>query len=168
MPAYERAFSPFVYEGTGGDLVSKYKSGYPFLADYLAERILLSLGGLPKTDGVVYVPATARNFYERGYNQSKLLAERVAEGLGVPVLEGAVVKIKETVAQKELYREQRLKNLQDCFKADKNLVKGKTLLIVDDVMTTGATTDAMASCLKKAGAGTVFVATAASVEYKAE
>lgn len=165
LPAYERAVSPLVYEAGSADLVARFKNGRPYMAEYLSGLIVNAVNALPAVDGIVAVPMTARALNDRGYNQSELLARGVAAAIGVPFLEGAVIKVKETLDQKKLYREQRLKNLQDCFKAD-NAVKNKRLLVIDDVITTGATADGMARCLKKAGAVAVYVATVASVENK--
>lgn len=165
MPAYDRAFSPLVYEDGSAELVAAFKGGRPFIANYLSARMAAVLNELPAVDGIAYVPMTDRVLRKRGYNQSELLAKALSAAIGVPVLGGAVTKVKETTAQKDLARAQRLKNLQDCFKADKKEVNGKKLLVVDDIMTTGATADSMALALKKAGACTVFVVTAASVEY---
>lgn len=165
LPAYDRAVSPLVYEDGSAELVAAFKSGRPYIAKYLSARMTVVLKELPEAEGIVYVPMTERALRERGYNQSELLAKRISEKIGVPVLVEAVTKVKETPPQKELSRAQRLKNPEDCFKADKKQIKGKTLLVVDDIMTTGATADGMALCLKRAGAGAVFVVTAASVKY---
>lgn len=166
MPSYERAFSPFVYEGGSAEAVAAFKGGRTFMADYFAERMAATLNGLPEVDGIVCVPMTAKALRRRGYNQSELLARALSRRTGVPFFEKAVKKVKETPAQKELGRARRVKNLQNCFKADKGTVSGKKLLVVDDVITTGATVDGMALTLKNAGACLVFVVTAASVEYK--
>ena len=88
--------------------------------------------------------------------------------LSLPLLKNAIQKVKQSDTQKLLSREERLKNLQGCFKADRNEVKGKTLIVVDDVLTTGATADAVCRELKKRGAKKLYFATIASVEYKLE
>lgn len=165
MPTYDRAFSPLLYEDYSARLVGAFKNDFPNFATYIAE-LMAEVKGVPKADGIVYIPMTKRALNKRGYNQSRLLAEAYSAIVGVPVLYDAVKKIKETPAQKDLDRSQRLKNLQSCFKADAAAVKGKTLIVVDDIMTTGATADCMAKTLKTAGACAVFVITAASVEYK--
>lgn len=166
LPSYDCARSPLVYENGSAELVNAFKNGRPFIAKYLAKLIVQALKDVPKIGGIVFVPITAVTLNDRGYNQSELLAVEVSKLTGIPVLYGAVEKIKETPKQKKLTKENRLKNLQECFKADRALVKGKPLLVIDDIMTTGATCDSMAQTLKKAGACAVFVATVASVEYK--
>ena len=165
LPAYDRALSPLVYKEGSADLIFRFKNGHPHMAGYLSRFIVEKIAGLPKADGIVYVPMTARAQRDRGYNQALLLAEAVSESTGIPVLY-ATRKIADTPAQKDLPRAERLKNLNEAFRADKNLVKDKTLLVVDDVMTTGATLECLASTLKKAGASAVFAVAVASVEYK--
>ena len=99
----------------------------------------------------------------RGYNQSKLLAQKLSELIGVDVLD-CLIKTKETERQATLTGEQRRKNLVDAFKViDKKSVKDKSILIVDDVTTTGATAQIIAQKLKNAGAIKVYLITVASV-----
>lgn len=166
LPQFKRAVSAFCYDGSGSKLIARFKHGKTYLADYLSELLKPHIASLPAADGIVYVPMTKKALKKRGYNQSLLLAKRISEYTGTPVLNDAVVKIKETADQKALSREERSKNLSACFEADKKIVGGKTVLVVDDVLTTGATLDAVAFKLKKAGAKEVYAATAASVEYR--
>lgn len=166
MPIYEYARSPLVYEGGTKKLVSAFKNGRPFIAKYLAPLMVQALKGVPQADGIVFVPMTDSSLRDRGYNQAELLATEISKATGIPVLYGAVEKIKDTPDQKKLSRAERLKNLQACFKVDKRLVRGKRLILVDDVLTTGATVESIAQALKKAGKCSVFVITSAAVEYK--
>lgn len=165
LPEYKKAVSAVCYSGAGANLIAKFKDGGGYLAEYFAEILKPKLGSLPPFDAIVYIPMTKKALNKRGYNQSYLLAKSISKITGAPVLIDAVVKIKETALQKSLGRAERLKNLSECFKADKSLVSGKSLLVADDVLTTGATLDAVCSKLKKAGAKEVCAATAASVEY---
>lgn len=166
MPGYDRAFSPLVYEEGSLELVSLFKDRRPFIAKYLAELMVANVKDFPQADGIVCVPMSDRALRKRGYNQSELLAKAVANATGIPFFPQAVEKIEDTPAQKGLSREQRIKNLQHCFKADKEQVEGKTLILIDDILTTGATAESIAKTLKTAGACAVFVVTASSVEYK--
>lgn len=166
LPAYDRALSPLVYKDGSAELIARFKNGRPYIATYLAELIAAKIEELPVVDGIVFVPMTDRAVRKREYNQSELLAKAVSERIGIPVLYGVVEKKKETPAQKVLPRAERLKNLRSVFKVDKSAVKGKTLLLIDDIMTTGATLESLSQCLKDGGAKAVFAVVAASVEYK--
>ena len=106
--------------------------------------------------------------YRRGYNQSRLLAKELAKRLNLPMIKGGIEKVKETKSQKQLTKKDREQNLKSCFKADRQKVEGKVIIVVDDVLTTGATADAICEELKKKGAFKVYFATVASVEYNAE
>ena len=165
LPQFKRAVSAMNYSDGAVRLIAKFKNGHAYLAGYFAELIAPHLENLPHFDGIVYVPMTEKAKSRRGYNQAELLANHISEITGVPVLKDAVVKHKETAEQKDLFRSERVKNLSECFKADSNSVKGKTILAVDDVLTTGATLDALTIALKKSGAKQIFAATCASVEY---
>lgn len=87
----------------------------------------------------------------RGFNQSGLLAEKLGTFLDIPVSEGTLRKIRGTRSQKKLDAAQRRKNLRQAFRAERRL-DGLTVLLVDDVYTTGSTVEAAAACLKEAGA----------------
>ena len=96
-----------------------------------------------------------------------MLAKAISVRTGIPVIEVALKKVKATVEQKNLSKSERAKNLKGSFKAEKrSAIKDKRLLLVDDVLTTGATADEACRILLAAGAAKVFLATAASVEYK--
>lgn len=111
-------------------------------------------------DAVVAVPLTKRGLLERGYNQSMLLAKAVSSKAHAPLLPHAIRKVRETEPQAMLKRDERLRNLRDAFVADKS-VEGMKLVLVDDVMTTGATANECSKALLKAGAKEVFVVTLA-------
>ncbi|MCD7895988.1 MAG: ComF family protein [Planctomycetaceae bacterium] len=108
-----------------------------------------------QTDVVVPVPLHAKRQRERGYNQSALLARAVAADAGLPLDDGAIVRIRETVPQIHLQRETRLVNLVGAFASRRSLA-GKRVLLVDDVMTTGATMAACAEALRDGGARAVY------------
>ena len=104
----------------------------------------------------------------RGFNQAYLLAKELSKKMKLPLLKGAIRKVKDTPPQKSLSRNDREQNLKACFKADRAVVKDKTIIVVDDVMTTGATADAVCGELKKHGAKKLYFATVASVRYGGE
>lgn len=166
-PAFKRAVSAIVHQDGGVFLVKKFKSGGAYLKEFFADLLVRKLENFPKFDGIVFVPATKKSVRKRGYNQSLLLAESVGERLSVEVIKDAIEKVAETKEQKNLTRAERQSNLASCFKIkNKDAVKDKTLLLVDDVLTTGATAETLCSLLLKAGAKAVYLATVTCVENK--
>ncbi|MDE7084416.1 MAG: double zinc ribbon domain-containing protein [Clostridia bacterium] len=167
-PLYDKAVSPLVYSGGAQKLIGKFKHDQPYLKKYLARLIYAKCGSLKDAEAVCYVPMTRAAERNRGYNQSYLLARELSKKLKLPLLKNAVKKIKKSASQKSLTKKERAENLKSCFKADKSAVEGKTLILVDDVLTTGATADAVSGELKKRGAKKVYLVTVASVEYNGE
>lgn len=111
-----------------------------------------------KPELIVPVPLHSRKKRMRGFNQAAYLAERLSSLTGIPWDDQLVQKIRSTRSQKKLNAIQRRQNLKDAY-----LVKRKipffSVLVVDDVYTTGSTMDAMAMCLLEAGAGKVYFLT---------
>ena len=110
-------------------------------------------------DVITCVPMFETKQKARGYNQSKLLAEKLAEVIKVPFYE-LCSKVVDTTSQTELGTKERLENIKDSFafkKELKNIVKDKVVLIIDDVITTGATTSEISKVLVKAGAKECYV-----------
>lgn len=164
-PVCKKSASAFVYSKGAVTLIARFKTGQSWLADYFAPIMAEKLNTLPQFDLITYVPMTDRAKRRRGYNQAQMLAEKIGALCGKEVA-GALEKTVETPPQKELARAERIKNLQGSFKADGGAVKGKKILLTDDVTTTGATLDCVAQALKNAGACEVYGLTVASVENK--
>lgn len=156
--------SVFVYEDEIAKLIAGLKfNNKPYisrtLGRYLA-NLYKELGW--EVDLIVPVPMTEARKKWRGYNQAELLAQEVSDAINIDINTETLVKIKETDEQKELSLNERRKNLRQAFKViDKYPIKGKRILLIDDVMTTGSTADACAMALKKAHASRVFVLTIA-------
>ena len=111
-----------------------------------------------KPDIIVPVPLHWKKQRMRGFNQAAFLAEEISKLTGIPADAALVKKTKKTRSQKKLDAAQRRKNLKEAFQVSKE-VKGKKILVVDDVYTTGSTMDAMASCLLEKGACKVWFLT---------
>ncbi|MGH2581999.1 MAG: ComF family protein [Anaerolineales bacterium] len=105
---------------------------------------------------VVPVPLAETRQAERGFNQAELLARAFANLAELPVLGEALRRNRDTVSQVGLNPTERSENLRDAFSAKTNLVNKKDVLLLDDVLTTGATIDAAARALKQAGANKVY------------
>ncbi len=160
----DRARSPLLHEGEAARIVHMAKRKKYFCRT--AAELMLPLLDEFGADALVYVPMTEKAMKRRGYNQSKEIAEELSRRSGIPLLD-AVVKTRETGAQKELGRAEREKNLEGTFHvSDRKGVKNKKLLVIDDTLTTGSTVSELASVLKRAGAKEVDALTLTSVYDK--
>lgn len=117
------------------------------LADYFAE----SLGDLREFDLIVPMPLHPRRLAERGFNQAVEIARPLARLAGVPMALAGVRRVIDTPAQASLSRADRSANVRGAFACDLPL-DGKSVVVIDDVMTTGASLDALARSLKAGGA----------------
>jgi len=139
----------------------KYR-GRTALARPLADLALAWIDRIPVADIVIPVPLHPSRLREREFNQSLLLADRIAQHLELPLSFHDLQRIRPTRPQTELDRQERARNVQRAFAvrpaADLN---GRRVLLVDDVLTTGATVEACAVALRKAGAEAVSVLTVA-------
>ncbi len=115
---------------------------------------------IPQADGIVPVPLSKKSLRVRGFNQTLLLARALAKHMELPVLMDVLLKRKETPPQIGLGAAGRAANIRKAFEADP-CIKGKRLVLLDDVMTTGATARECAKTLVKAGAEDVVVVTLA-------
>jgi ComF family protein len=112
-------------------------------------------------DLVIPMPLGKKRMQERGYNQVALFAEPLAYTLGWEYAPRALWKARETRSQVGLNISQRKKNVDDAYQADAAVVRGKTVLLMDDVATTGSTVSASTKALLDAGARDVYVLTIA-------
>jgi competence protein ComFC len=158
IPAYTALRSWSVFSGPLRKVLLRLKY-QPDLA--LAEALVLPLLSYVKTlhwpiDGVIPVPLARTRQRNRGYNQVALVAFPLALAAGWPYLPGALTRTRETLSQVGLTAGERQVNVNEAFRAHPRLVHGKTLLLVDDVATTGATLSSCAQSLLAAGAQQVF------------
>lgn len=165
--AFVKNRSPLVYDGEVKKLIYKLKFGKK---TYIAQ----TLGALMAdkfiecgmdSEIVVFVPMTDEEVKKRGFNQAELLAYEVGNRLNIAVLP-ALVKVKDTSQQKELKGKDRANNLDGAFACAFEQVKGRKILLIDDIFTTGATANECAKTLLKAKAREVCVLTAAVTQLK--
>ena len=155
--SFDRAWSACLYEGVLKDLIHLFKyKGKLALSGILSEKLVAFIkDNMEVVDGVDYVtfvPVYNGWLNDREYNQSGILAAAISAEFRVPILKAAE-KTFRTRRQNELSRDERLTNLNGAFKVRDDLrVEGLKLLLVDDVMTTGATLNECAKALKAAGA----------------
>ena len=140
-------------------------SGQSYLADFLAEEMAkkwVDYSELSEGNVLIPVPLHSKKYRKRGYNQSELLAKSLGEKLFISVDCNSLIRKKDTPSQTGFGRVERMENMKDAFDCIENQrVKGKTVILIDDVATTGATLEACAVALRKAGAKKVMAYTLA-------
>ena len=165
---FDRAFSPCVYEGVIKDLIHEFKyKGKDYLGRTLSRLMIefireynLPMGYL---DFIVPIPLHKARLREREFNQAQILSNHIAKEFKKETLSDILLKNRHTRTQTDLATDERLLNVRESFSLNKQKsLKGKGVLLVDDVLTTGATSSEAARVLKQAGANMVFVLTLAN------
>jgi len=158
-PPFSKVFNYGLYEGSLAEAINHLKFyGLKRLAKPLS-KLLLNFD-LPVMDGLVPVPLSIKRLRERGFNQSLLIARVISRKIGTPLLIDTLCKKKDTLPQTGLSARERMLNLKNVFEV-KGHIRDLRLLLVDDVMTTGATVSECSKELMKAGAKEVTVLTLA-------
>jgi len=163
-PSYDHVEVPWRFAFPVDTLITRFKhqARWPF-GRLLGERLALHLQhafaeGLPQPDLLVPVPLARRRLRQRGFNQAQMLARWLAAALKLPVDEHLLERIVDTPPQQQLDAATRRRNLRQAFRvAPAANIEGRHLALVDDVLTTGATAEALAQLLKRAGAARVDV-----------
>lgn len=138
----------------------KYEGGWylaPTLAGWMEKAWRDPRLTHPPPGALIPVPLHRWKQFKRGYNQSLLLARALTRGCGIPIVE-ALERVRDTGTQTRLHRSERMRNLQGAFRIRPRAesgIRGIHVVLIDDVLTTGATLDACASVLKRAGAESV-------------
>ena len=163
-PAFEQVIAPWTYSFPVDSLITRFKHNakWPFgnlLAELLAQALQHHFDeALERPDALVPVPLAAKRLRQRGFNQAAMLARWLSTRLDIPSDESLLLRIQDTSAQQDLNADARKKNLRNAFAlAQKASIKGRHLALVDDVLTTGATAQALARLLMDAGAARVDV-----------
>jgi ComF family protein len=152
-PKFDRTVAVFSY----GFPLNKLVQGLKFnqrleLTNYLADELAKVINERP--DAIVAMPLHPTRLRERGFNQSQLLAQRLAHQLQTPCLNDVCQRTRHTTPQTLLPWKERNKNVHNAFACATHL-GGKRIAIIDDVMTTGASLNELAKVLKQAGANRV-------------
>ena len=153
-PAYDATQAAFAYAFPADALIQALKfrgelALAPLLGAFLSERV----SGIG-VDCLVPVPLSPQRLRSRGYNQALEIARRVSAALGTRLIPELCERSRDTAVQMELPLEERAKNVRGAFHCP-GIVGGKTIAVLDDVMTTGATLEEVAATLKRAGAARV-------------
>lgn len=163
--------APFAYKGNIRSAIHRFKfRDERELAQYFGEEIVKTVKrdfSQVDFDLVTCVPQTKKRRRERGYNQSALLAKSIAASLNLKLEENLLIKTRETANQHELKGKSRLTNLKGAFSVSETAeIKGKIILLCDDIKTTGATLNECRKTLLKSGVKDVYCAAIAVVPDK--
>ncbi len=165
-PAFDCARACMLYDGVVRHVIHELKYRHalwvvPEVGGWLAQAVM-SLYDSKVFDAVIAVPLHPARRRERSYNQAERLARQVADGLQLPLARNALRRVRPTPSQTRLTAAARATNVKQAFAARRHSwLEGKRVLLVDDVMTTGATVNECAVTLKRAGLAEVTVLTAA-------
>ena len=167
-PVYDRARAVAHYSGVMRDLIHSFKYADQHTPRHLFVRWLKQASSNLQNESalVVPVPLHNRRLLSRRFNQSAILAHDLASATGQIYNPSALIRQRQTASQVGLTRDQRRRNLQGAFAVTNNgaaHIAGRSVLLVDDVITTGTTIAACARVLKRAGASNVNVVALAMV-----
>jgi ComF family protein len=163
-PAFEEVLTPWLYDFPVDSLVTRFKhqGNWPMgrlLSELLGQFLQHRFDeGQPRPDLLLPVPLATKRLRQRGYNQAAMLAEWVGKQLQLPIEDRLIIRALETPAQQGLDAKARKRNLRGAFAVvDEGKVRDRHIALVDDVLTTGSTADAISRLLIKAGARRVDV-----------
>jgi competence protein ComFC len=165
---FDRAFSPCVYTGTIKKLIHEFKySGKDYLGKPLGSLMNSFIRNyhlpIEHLDFIIPVPLHKSRLREREFNQAEILSKAVAQEFAKDILSDALIRSKPTKTQTELGPEERRLNMENSFRVNRpERLKETNLLLIDDVLTTGATSNEAARSLKEAGAKIVLLLTLAN------
>ena len=163
-PAFDHVAVPWRFAFPVASLITRFKhqSRWPFgrlLAEHLARHLQHAFDeGLPRPEALLPVPLARRRLRQRGFNQARMLADWLSPVLKIPVRNDLAQRIQDTPSQQQLDAAARRRNLRQAFAlAEGKDLHGQHLAVIDDVFTTGATAEALARLLKRAGAARVDI-----------
>ncbi len=156
--------APFYNSGVTQKAMYSFKFGHrDYISKFFAERMVLTVKSCYSDiafDVVTFVPMRPSKKLKRGFNQSELLARHISKLLKLPLCDDAIKNLKGAKVQHDLKFDERFKNVKGKFAANKcRNLNGKTVLLVDDIKTTGATLDECAKQLLLLGADEVYCVT---------
>ena len=170
-PAFTAAFAPMPYVGAAREMIHAYKyQGRQRLGAWMAKRMAYAaVRDLPmdRVDCIVAVPSHWMRRCFRDIDAPDAIAQHLAARLRKPYARIALRRTRWTRTQTRLSAKRRMRNVSGAFRADSEAVDGRGVLLVDDVLTSGATAQTCSRALRQAGAREVFVLTAARTPYHA-
>ena len=168
-PHFQRAYACICYAGTLKNLILRFKHAD---GTYLAPIITKMMTSMIRrrfieADMIIPVPLSYKKHFKRHYNQSALIARLIAKDINVPFYSHILKRIKDNT-QKDASKIMRMQAVKNSFICHPQAVQGKKVILIDDVMTTGATVNECSRMLIKAGAKSVIVVTFARVSLTIE
>jgi ComF family protein len=162
-PPFTKAWTIYPYQSPLKEAICQFKyRGKVNLAKPLAELMARELSIPPNLDFLIPVPLAADRIRQREFNQALLLADQLGPLLHRPVFNRLLIRIRSNPPQTTLKRKARLQNLRKSFAVTSpSQIKGKCILLIDDVLTTGTTISECSKTLLRSGAQEVYVATLA-------
>ena len=158
-PFFDRALTPLLYV----DPVDRFLCGLKYREQFSFARFAAGVmtnhalkTGQKAPDMICPVPMTSKTLRKRGFNQSAFIGQLIAWQLGIPMSSNLILKTRDTAHQSDLKAKERQNNLKGAFEC-KRQVRGRHIVIVDDVLTTGATANEISKTLKKNGASRVDI-----------
>jgi len=160
---FDQGRSPLVYDDYVRKSIYRFKyNSKKEYARYYAKIINDTLHRKIKSwkaQALIPVPLHKSKLNKRGFNQSYLIAKELSKYVNIPVMDNILVRQNQTKVQKNLGAKERENNLKKAFIVRKNSVKLNTVIIIDDIYTTGSTIDAISKVLKESGVGKVYFVT---------
>ena len=154
-PVFDRSWAPFVYAFPVDRLIQQYKyHGALAYADWFAETMLAAAPAMPRAGVIAAIPLARSRQRERGFNQALEIARHLSRRTGIPLAPNLATRVRDTPPQASLPWAERARNIDGAFACASD-VSGQHVLVVDDVMTTGASLQEFARTLKAAGAASV-------------
>ena len=165
-PVFDQARSSLIYDEVSKKIILNFKYGdrTDFILTFTNWLSQAGYDLLTKTDMLVPIPLHPLRLWVRRYNQAALLAQALSKSTGIKTYPTLLKRVKKTKQHQGMSKAERYQNIANAFAIDHthhSLIKDKTITVVDDVLTTGATVSEAARVLKNAGAKTVYVLTIA-------
>ena len=165
---FDKGISAFFYNDAIKEAIINFKYHNKrelamFFAKYMVKT--MEREGFLESDMLIPIPIHKSRRVKRGYNQAEVLCKEISKLTGIPMKNDIIIREKKTEALKEQGRQERLNSLKNAFAVDnkkKDLIKGKTVIMVDDIYTTGSTMDAMGKVVLECGALKVYFITIAT------
>ncbi|MBP5282967.1 MAG: ComF family protein, partial [Lachnospiraceae bacterium] len=162
--AFRRARALYDYPSVAPSIYRFKYGGRREYGEFFGEEMATYLGDFireTKAEGIIPIPLHKKRMRKRGYNQAGVLAKVLGKKLGLPTYENILFRVKNTAPLKEQNYKERQNNLKKAFLVRKNDVKLNTIILIDDIYTTGTTVDEATMALIEGGIKNVYVVTLA-------